>query len=178
MGYDRWRTLAAGVMFALLVCGCAGTARRGNVWVPVPGAWDEAATRMRAGKPGHESAPSTQSLEYHSRCPMGLCLTHVKFTIDSAVLKQILSDVIDADAYFSSDYDISHAFGPNSNKIWDPEADSAQRLPWWRPWDEVEPVYYRWFMHEPGKSPKTYVWLQVSDGKRDQKLVYMRVEIQ
>ena len=168
-------TVLTGIAGPCLFCGCAGSAGRDNVWVPLPYPSAEASGRMREGKEAIKGIRTAWALEHHSATVMGLTMSHVKFTIDSEVLQRVLDKVRESGVYFSTDYDTGHAFGPESNRTWDVESDGLTELPWWRPWDELEPEYCRWWMHEPG-TLETRVWLQISDAGRSRKLVYMRVE--
>jgi len=111
-------------------------------------------------------------LEYHGNEHSGQTLIQSKIEFDAGALQRLLTDVQRTTASFTSSTDAGHPFGKDSKNG---AGNTAPALKWWKPGKHKNAKYYYWSTARPNE-PTTRVWLQVTDEKRNVKLVYVRIE--
>lgn len=117
-------------------------------------------------------------LEYHVGSAMGHTLIHAKFLIGDRTLRGALAGQKRENESFDSNVDSTHAFGPTSDNSFASDGDGTpERVAWWKPEYTGNAKVYFWGTHIPKKTPRTRVWLHVTEGEKNRRLVYMRVEI-
>jgi len=109
---------------------------------------------------------------------MGDTLCHAVLAIEADVLQEILKAQKEQHDTFKEGDNFSwvgHAFGEESSSTFDD--DEPITLDWWNPDDHPAEQYVSWFHHQPRETPKTWVYVQISEGRSPgEKLVFLRVE--
>lgn len=113
-------------------------------------------------------------LEYHGNQSGGKVLIQSKVEFDTGALQRLLSDVQRTTRTFTTSAGADHPFSKEARQT---ESGGAANRPldWWKPDKHKDPKFYFWRTNRPGE-PATRVWLQVTDDKRNVKLVFIRIE--
>jgi len=131
-----------------------------------PPQWDEAMQVSMARR--------MYPLEYHGSANRGRAKIQAKTEFDGGALQRLLSDVKKSNKTFAASATLDESFAKDS-PLAELEDGFMVPLTWWKPSKQKNAYYYTWVAERPGEVPAR-VWLQVADGKKSIKTVYVRID--
>ena len=131
-----------------------------------PVQWDEAMQVAMARR--------MYPLEYHGSANRGRAKIQAKAEFDGGALQQLLVDVRKSTKTFAASAAPDETFRKDA-PLAELEDGIMVPLTWWKPSKQKNAAYYSWVAERPGEAPAR-VWLQVADGKKNIKTVYVRIE--